>query len=150
MWSVILSATAARQPGPDLPLLLWEADRQLGQAAFSWLNEPEPDAPRQYPRPRAQLSPAEIDLADVVRAIPNDCSWPEWNAFGMAIYAEDPSEHGRIVFDDFSAKSVKYDPRSVSERWANYRRWPPSRTGCGKLISLARKAGWRPRHERDA
>jgi hypothetical protein len=104
-----VSATAARKPGPDLPLLLWEADRELGPAAFRWLDEPELDAPRQYPRPRAQLSPAEIDLADVVRAIPNDCSWPEWNAIGMAIYVEDPSEHGRIVFDAFSATNAKYD-----------------------------------------
>jgi len=145
-----VSATAARTPGPDLPLLLWEADRELGQAAFRWLDEPFPDAPREYPRPRALLTPAELDLIEVVRAIANDCSWPEWNAIGMAIYAEDPTEHGRIVFDMFSAKSPKYDPRSVAERWANYRRSPPNRTGAGKLIALARKAGWRPRHERDA
>jgi hypothetical protein len=145
-----VSATAARKPGPDLPLLLWEADRELGQVAFRWLDEPLPDTPRQYPRPRAQLTPAELDLAEVVRAIPNDCGWGDWNAIGMAIFAEDPTEHGRIVFDGFSAKSAKYDPRGVTERWANYRRSPPSRTGAGKLVSLARKAGWRPRHERDA
>jgi hypothetical protein len=145
-----ISETAARRPGPDLPLLLWEADRQLGEAAFRWLDEPFPDAPREYPRPRPQLTPAELDLIEVVRAIPNDCSWPEWNAIGMAIYTEDPTEHGRIVFDAFSAKSPKYDPRSVAERWRNYRRSPPNRTGAGKLIALARKAGWRPRHERDA
>lgn len=39
-----ISATTARSPGPDLPLLLWEADRKLGQAAFRWLDEREPDA----------------------------------------------------------------------------------------------------------
>lgn len=100
-----VSPTAARKPGPDLPLLLWEADRHLGQAAFHWLDEPEPDAPRHYPRPRAQLTSAELDLAELVHAIPNDCSWLEWNAIGMAIYSEDPTEHGRITFDGFSAKS---------------------------------------------
>jgi Primase C terminal 2 (PriCT-2) len=54
------------------------------------------------------------------------------------------------VFDAFSAKSAKYDPDAVRERWANYRRSPPTRTGVGKLVKLARTASWRPRHERVA
>lgn len=70
-----VSATAAGKPDPDLPRLLWEADRKLGEAAFRWLDEPEPDAPQHYPRPRARLTRAELDLAELVHAIPNDCSW---------------------------------------------------------------------------
>ncbi len=34
---------AAHRPAPDLPDLLWEADHQLGRAAFRWLGRPAPD-----------------------------------------------------------------------------------------------------------
>jgi hypothetical protein len=87
----------------------------------------------------------------MVAAIPNNCSWDEWNAIGLAIYAAcGGSEHGFIVFDDFSARSSKYQPEAVVERWRNYRRSPPNRTGLGKLISLAVAAGWRPSECREA
>lgn len=128
---------APRNPGPDLPNLLWEADRALGRRAYDWLGLPYPDAPRRYPRPRRDMSQAELDLAELVAKIPNDCDWHEWNAVGMAIFALDASDQGLIVFDDFSAKSAKYDPRSVQERWRNYRRSPPRRTGIGKLVALS-------------
>jgi hypothetical protein len=140
-----LSQTAALNPKPDLPNLLWEADRALGRAAFEWLGHPTPDAPRRYPRPRRVLSAAELDLAELVHAIPNNFGWEQWNALGMAIYAVDSSDHGLTVFDDFSAKSANYDPQTVQERWRNYRRSPPNRTGIGKVVALALNGGWRPK-----
>jgi hypothetical protein len=136
--------TPARKPGPDLPELLWEFDHVLGRRAHDWLGLPYPDAPRRYPRPRPEMSADDLDLAEMVAAIPNNCSWEEWNAIGMAIFAASRgSEHGSVVFDDFSAKSPKYDPASVAARWRNYRRSPPGRTGIGKLLALALDAGWR-------
>jgi hypothetical protein len=61
----------------------------------------------------------------------------------MAIYAASGgSEEGFIAFDDFSARSPKYDPYSVRERWQNYRRSPPCRIGIGTLVHVARAAGW--------
>jgi hypothetical protein len=140
-----VSEHAARRPAPDLPNLLWETDHVLGRAAFGWLGQPAPDAPRRHPRPRRELSQADLDLAELVQAIPNNCGWEEWNAVGMAIFAADSSEHGLTVFDDFSAKSGKYDEHAVRERWRNYRRSPPNRTGIGKLIALALAAGWKPK-----
>jgi hypothetical protein len=139
-----VSETAARNPGADLPNLLGEADDTLGRRAFDWLGSPHPDALRRYPRPRREMSQGEIDLAELVAGIPNNCDWHEWNAIGLAIFAVDSSDHGLTVFDDFSAKSQKYDPHIVQERWRNYRRSPPNRTGIGKLIALALQAGWRP------
>jgi hypothetical protein len=140
-----VSENAARRPGPDLPQLLWDADHEVGRSAFRWLGMPAPDASQRYPRPQKELSRRDLDLADIVHAIPNNCGWEEWNKVGMAIYAaSDGSGDGRIIFDDFSAKSPKYDPRAVEERWRNYRRSPPSRIGLGTLVHLARLAGWRP------
>jgi hypothetical protein len=141
----------ARDPGPDLPRLLWEADPALGRRAFDWLGRPHPDAPRRYPRPRRELSPDDLNFAEMVAAIINNFDWHEWNAVGMAIYAASGgSEDGFVAFDDLSARSPKYKPHTVVERWRNYHHSPPNRTGIGKLIALALAAGWRPPERREA
>lgn len=144
-----VSLHAAQRPGPDLPRLLHEFDHVLGRAAFKWLGMPDPDAPKHYPRRREEMSPEDIDLAEVVHAIPNSCSWEEWNNIGLAIFAASGgSGDGKVIFDDFSAKSPRYEPWAIEERWRNYGRSPPARTGHGKLIKLALAAGWRPRDDK--
>ncbi len=139
-----ISPFAAERPGPDLPAILWEADHKLGRAAYRWLGEPPPDEPRRYPRARHEMTREELDLAELVAAIPNNFSWDEWNRAGMAIFAAaGGSEDGFIAFDDLSARSPKYQPHTVRERWSNYRRCPPSRLSLGTLVFMARQAGWR-------
>jgi hypothetical protein len=141
-----ISEQAARSPGPDLPYLLWEADQGLGRSAFRWLGQPAPDKPRRYPRPRGEISPSDLDLAEIVAAIPNNRGWDEWNRIGMAIFAATGgSEDGFVVFDGFSSKSPKYDPYRTEVRWRNFRRSPPSRLSAGTLVYLAREHGWRPK-----
>jgi hypothetical protein len=141
-----ISRYAAQHPDPDLPRLLWEWDRDLGRIAYRWLGQPAPDAPRRHPRPRAQLSRRDLDLAEVVGAIPNDCCWPAWNRVGLAIFAASGgSGNGFVVFDDFSSRHAKYNPAAVRERWNNYKRSPPTRIGMGSLVRLARQCGWSPR-----
>jgi hypothetical protein len=144
-----VSEDAARRPGPDLPRLLWEFDHELARPAYRWLGQPDPDALRRHPLPRNQLSQRDLDLAEVVATIHNDFDWNGWNNVGMATFAASGgSEEGRIVFDDFSAKSPKYDSRAVEERWRNYRRSPPNRIGMGSLVHLARQCRWSPKAER--
>jgi hypothetical protein len=141
--------TAARNPRPDLPSLLWEADHALGRRASDWLGLLHPDAPRRYPRPHRKLSPDDLDFEAMIAAIPNDFDWAGWNSIGMAIYAASGgSEDGFIAFDHFSARSPNYQPHAVVERWRNYGRSPPNRTGIGKVIGLALAAGWRPSEQR--
>jgi hypothetical protein len=140
-----VSETAARKPAPDLPALLWDFDHELGRVAYHWLGEPAPDAPRCYPKARARQTRRELDLAEVVAAIPNNCGWDEWNRIGLAIYAASGgSQQGGVIFDDWSAKSPKYNPYTTAERWNDYHRSPPSRIGMGTLVHLAQQAGWRP------
>jgi hypothetical protein len=140
-----VSEHAARRPAPDLPAMLWEFDRNLGRPAYRWLGWPDPDAPQLEPRPRRQLSRAEIDLAELVAAIPNDGGWEDWNRLGMAIWcACAGSDQGGIIFDDWSAKSPKYNPYTTAARWQHYRRSPPSRLSAGTLVYLARQNGWSP------
>jgi Primase C terminal 2 (PriCT-2)/Bifunctional DNA primase/polymerase, N-terminal len=143
-----ISEHAARCPGPDLPRILWEADHVLGRAAYQWIGEPAPDAPRRYPRRRAEQDPRDIDLAALVAAIPNNCGWEDWNRIGLAIYAAAKDRgDGQVIFDDFSSRSPKYQAQAVEERWRNYGRSPPNRIGLGSLVHMARQAGWRPPRE---
>jgi hypothetical protein len=139
-----VSEHAARRPGPDLLNLLWEFDHELGRPAYRWLGKPTPDAPRWSPKPRHERAERDIALSELSRAIPNRADWHEWNRIGMAFYtAAGGSDEGFIAFDDWSAKSPKYNPHAVEERWENYRRSPPSRIGMGTLVHLAHQAGWR-------
>jgi hypothetical protein len=141
-----ISRHAAERPGHDLPRLLWEWDQNLGRTAYRWLGESAPDAPRRHPQLRGRLPRRNLDLAEVVSAIPNDCDWNGWNRVGMAIFnASSGSEEGFVIFDDWSAKSIKYQSHAVEERWRNYRRSPPNRIGLGSLVHLARQCGWAPR-----
>jgi Primase C terminal 2 (PriCT-2)/Bifunctional DNA primase/polymerase, N-terminal len=140
-----LSEHAACHPSLDLLQLLWEVDHKLGVRAYRWVGLPNPDMPRLRPKPRPQLTTAEIDLAELVAAIPNDNeSWDDWVAVGLAIFAaSDGSNHGAIVFDDWSAKCSKYDPYRTTAKWHEFHKYPPDSTGVGKLIKMAIDAGWR-------
>jgi hypothetical protein len=140
-----VSQHAAEHPAPDFPRLLWEADPALGRAAFHWLGEKAPDELHASPRPRHRLTSEEIDLAQIVNAIPNLEDWHGWVRIGLAIYsASGGSDQGGIIFDDWSAKSPKYNPYNTAARWRSYHRSPPNRIGLGTLIHLAREAGWQP------
>ena len=146
-----ISEHAARRPGPDLPRLLWEFDRELARPAYRWIGRPDPDAPQHYSRRRSELSERDLNLAEIVAAIPNNCSWEDWNKIGMAIFvASGGSGDGLVVFDDFSSRSPKYNPHDVQKRWFNYRGSPPSRIGMGTLVHLARRAGWQPQGKTEA
>jgi hypothetical protein len=140
-----VSVHASERPGPDLPDLLAEADPVLGQTARCWLKVPDRTARTAPLRPRREMTADEVDLAEMVAAIPNNEDWAGWNSMGLAIYAATGgSDHGAVIFDDWSEKSLRYNPYTTGERWRHYHRSPPSRTGIGKLISLALAAGWRP------
>jgi hypothetical protein len=144
-----LSKSAARNPSRDMPRLLWEADHALGRRAYHWLGLPNPDMPRLRPKSSRGRTDAEIDLAQMVAAIPNNESWDGWVAVGLAIFVtSDGSNEGAIVFDDWSSKSPKYNPYSTAEKWREFHKYPPNSTGVGKLIKMAVEAGWRSRKER--
>ncbi|MFL5268837.1 MAG: bifunctional DNA primase/polymerase [Stellaceae bacterium] len=145
-----ISEHAARHPDRDMPGLLWEADHALGRRAYRWLGSSSPDMPRLRPKPRQDLTANEVDLVDMVAAIPNaNESWDDWVAVGLAIFASSGgSSEGAIAFDGWSAKSSKYDPHYTSEKWHEFFKYPPDSTGVGKLIKMAIASGWRSKRER--
>jgi putative DNA primase/helicase len=81
------------------------------------------------------------DVAAALKVIPNkDLEWKPWNEIGLATWAASGgSEEGRAAFEEWSAKSSKNDPVATRARWDHYRDYPPTRSGIGKLIYLARK-----------
>ena len=76
--------------------------------------------------------------------IPNDSGthWDTWsNDIGIAVFgASGGADWGLKAFDEWSAKSPKYDPKNTADRWAGFHRSPPSRAGMGKLWYLAGSA----------
>ena len=70
--------------GPRFPKLLWDFDPELGRTVFRWLGRPAPD--ERPPRARPQWSHRELDLKEVLDAIPNDLDWHGWNRIGLAIW----------------------------------------------------------------
>jgi hypothetical protein len=143
-----VSEHTSERPAPDFPHLLYEAEPALGRRAYEWLGMPDPEQPAWRPKQRPDYSQAEIDLADLVAAIPNDCDWHGWNRVGMAIFAATGgSDQGGIIFDAWSAKASVYNPYTTMARWRHWHRSPPSRLTTGTLVYLARQAGWQPPRE---
>ncbi len=151
-----VSQYAAERPDTDFVGLLDEIDileghgGKLGGAARRWLNlaDPVASAALQQRRPNVKRhSQDDFDLAELMDAIPNDCAgWDDWNRAGLALFAASAgSADGFAAFDSWSRKSPKYDPRTVAERWDNYRRSPPTRISIGSLLHVAREHGWSPR-----
>ena len=70
-----------------------------------------------------------------------DLDWDEWKKMGLAIFGA-LADDGEDLWDEFSAKSVKYDSDATSKAWAAIRRSPPQSIGAGTIYHQARQAGW--------
>ena len=79
--------------------------------------------------------------------VPNDdLSWEEWTSWALAIFAASGgSQRGFDIFDEFSARSSKYNAVITDERWYEISGSPPSATGAGKIFAAARANGWQPK-----
>ena len=83
-------------------------------------------------------------VTDAMQHIENfDLSWDDWNRVGMALYAATDGDAFEL-WQQFSARSAKYDPKTTAARWASYRRSPPRQIGAGTIYKIAMDHGWRP------
>jgi hypothetical protein len=106
----------------------------------------DPDAPAPEPNPDAAGSPE--DIAAALAAMPNaDLPWDEWSRIGMAAFRASGGSAGALeAWTAWSAKSRKHADGACAERWAHWRRSPPTRLGFGTLYHEARRANplWVP------
>jgi hypothetical protein len=106
-----------------------------------------PKSPRPH-QPFAGTPQCDLDaLAAAMRFVSNDnLSWEEWTSWALAIFAASGgSQRGFDIFDEFSARSSKYDPVTTDERWYEISGSPPSATGAGKIFKQALANGWQPK-----
>jgi Primase C terminal 2 (PriCT-2)/Family of unknown function (DUF5906)/RepB DNA-primase from phage plasmid len=81
-------------------------------------------------------------IHDALRSIPAD-DRSMWLDIGMALKAE-LGEDGRILWDQWSATSEKYDRDDQDKVWKSFN---GHGTNIGTLFHHARAAGWRPQDE---
>jgi hypothetical protein len=124
----------------------WLTDKILAGGG----GKPQRGPTRGSPHPRQPFvgtPQANLNLiAAAMRCIPNDdLKWEEWTIWALAIFAASGgSQRGFDIFDEFSARSSKYDPITTDERWDEISGSPPSATGAGKIFAAARAHGWQP------
>jgi hypothetical protein len=112
--------------------------------------KPQPKRDPKSPHPHQPFQgTAQVDLdelAEAMRFVPNDdLAWEEWTSWALAIFAASGgSQRGFDIFDEWSARSSKYDAVTTDERWYEISGSPPSATGAGKVFAAARANGWRP------
>jgi putative DNA primase/helicase len=108
-------------------------------------------------KPNGQPQASIDDIRAALEVIPNPIpswklsqtgpSWKQWCDFGLALYAScGGSDEGLEAFHTWSAKSSKYDKGETEFHWSKFHRSPPTRSGFGTLVHLARETqpGWVP------
>jgi hypothetical protein len=130
------------------------------KGVYRWVNNlPIADAPgwlirlvekSERPRPpknsasNAKHEPVEDDkLRETMECVPNDedTDWDSWNRVGMALFdATNGSSFGLELFNEWSAKSGKYNPETTEEKWHKYETSPPDKVTVRTLFHLANAA----------
>jgi len=123
----------------------WLTDKILSGGSGTAKRSPSGPRPHQpfSGKPQCDLD----ELAEAMRFIPNDnLGWEEWTSWALAIFAASGgSQRGFDIFDEFSARSSKYDPVITDERWYEISGSPPGKTGPDKIFKAAQAAGWQPK-----
>lgn len=110
--------------------------------------------PREYTAMPADELAAEdpAEVAAALRAIPNDDEdHDRWLRIGLATFsATAGSDEGLDAWQEWSAKSTKYDAHYTAQRWEKIHSSPPTSIGAGTIFweAEAFDPGWRSRHWR--
>jgi hypothetical protein len=104
------------------------------------------------PRPNGELSEelsrARAVLLDLVPADDRE----EWIEVGAALYHETGgSEDGREIWEEWSAKSAKFNAAEIVGTWDSFERADGEgpKAGFGKVYFIAGKYGWQPQRPAD-
>ncbi|MGN6704396.1 MAG: bifunctional DNA primase/polymerase [Burkholderiaceae bacterium] len=88
------------------------------------------------------------EIADMLAALPNNLSYDEWIAVGMAIHTmTDGSPEGFNLWEQWSGKSPKYKSNYGEKKWFSFGKYSGTPVGSGTLVKMATDAGWQPQHD---
>src|SRR5262249_53875040 len=115
---------------PAAKITLAETLNKLREATE---NPPEAPKTRIRTQNKGGLPQApSLDVRAALACIPNDdACWKEWCDTGLEIFAATGgSPEGLAAFHGWSSKSPKYNAATTDARWANFAKYPPTRTGA--------------------
>jgi hypothetical protein len=139
-------------PRDQLPAITEDQVHAFLKAAAPFLGA-TPPSDRTSARPkRATNGHGDVsgDLAKahavLMAVVPAD-DREEWIEVGAALYNETHgSDEGREAWEDWSAKSEKYDPSEIAGIWDSFERDEGPKAGFGKIYHIAKQYGWKPTH----
>jgi Bifunctional DNA primase/polymerase, N-terminal/Primase C terminal 2 (PriCT-2) len=125
----------------------WVNDLPIADAP-DWLIKlvEKSERPQRVPNaaPNAKYELIEDDkLREVMTCVPNDedTDWDSWNRVGLALYAAtNGSSFGLELFDEWSARSGKYDAANTEDKWSKFETSPPNNISVRTLFFLANAA----------
>ena len=85
------------------------------------------------------------ELYEAASYVPNRsaCDWPEWNRWGMALYAGfGGHDYGLLALIEWSRKNPQSAQRDCLARWQAYHGSPPTAIGAGSIYRAAQQHGW--------
>ncbi|WP_238179394.1 AAA family ATPase, partial [Methylobacterium dankookense] len=85
--------------------------------------------------------PSRATVEDLLRHIPNDCTYDEWVQVGFALY-DGLGPEGKDVWEAWSAQSPKNEAAFTAKKWDSFSK--PGGITVGTLFWLARRNGWGP------
>jgi hypothetical protein len=128
----------------------WANDAAIAPAPV-WLLDRLAERPRPH---RTENTAFLVDawlVAETMKHVPTELQWEERNRIGMAIWAcTGGSEAGFKIWDEWLARSGKYNARKTQQRWAAIHRCPPTAIGYGSLEYRATAANPEWGNELDA
>ncbi len=114
---------------------------QISDKALDRLREIVKTQTKPQPIQQTQVTSERSKIESALAYIPADCGYDDWYKIGAAIYSEFGAS-GFSIWDYWSAKSSKYTPRGMQEKYASF-----ANIHDIKIATVYRMAidnGWQP------
>ena len=87
-----------------------------------------------------------IEQEQIVRMLvaidPNDLEYDDWLKIGLSVKSQLPDDVGLHIWDEWSSRGTRYDPKECIIRWKGFSDFGTVRGGT--LFYYAKQAGWTP------
>lgn len=101
----------------------------------------KPDRVRAYVGNSEYMDVSESEILEMLSFINPDCSYDQWITIGMGIH-DATGGAGVGIWDEWSAKGVKYDKDVIDRHWQSFGKCSNPVT-LGSIIHYAEEGGWK-------